>query len=302
MTFACAAPESRDGGGWRTRSRGTIGLRTAGTTKESPTPDTATEDHIAVSTGGRARAGAVIAASAAVACSVVTGCGSATLPGASEQPGAGHAATSTSDASASTAGTTARVAAPVSTSRSSVVVAAPVRATSARVQSPASLSIPSIGVRGLTVVPYVGSPDDVPGTRIADSGAAATPRGPRGGAAFGSVGNAIITAHRTSAGGPLRDLPSLRTGAHILISSGGMVFDYVVVSTLVVSFRSAASLALQSAAVPGHPGQRATRAMVTLSTCATPEDHARGNYWADALGNPEHRIDKVGVLVAVRDQ
>jgi sortase A len=164
------------------------------------------------------------------------------------------------------------------------------------------LSIPSIGVRGLTVVPYVGSPDDVPGTRIADSGAAATPRGPRGGAAFGSVGNAIITAHRTSAGGPLRDLPSLRTGAHILISSGGKVFDYVVVSTLVVSFRSAASLALQSAAVPGHPGQRATRAMVTVSTCATPEDHARGNFWADALGNPEHRIDKVGVLVAVRDQ
>jgi sortase A len=42
--------------------------------------------------------------------------------------------------------------------------------------------------------------------------------------------------------------------------------------------------------------------MVTLSTCATPEDHADGNYWTDALGNPEHRIDKVGVLVAVRDR
>ena len=208
---------------------------------------------------------------------------------------------SSSGVSAATAETTARVAASGSLTRHAVVAAVPARATGARVPSRALLSIPSIGVRGLAVVPYVGSPDDVPGTRIADSGAAAAPRGPRGGVAFGAVGNAIITAHRTSAGGPLRDLPSLRTGAHILISSGGKVFDYVVVSTLVVSFRSAASLALQSAAVPGHPGQRPTRAMVTLSTCATPEDHARGNYWTDALGNPEHRIDKVGVLVAVRD-
>jgi sortase A len=42
--------------------------------------------------------------------------------------------------------------------------------------------------------------------------------------------------------------------------------------------------------------------MITLSTCATPEDHARGNYWADAFGNPEHRIDKIGTLVATRDR
>jgi sortase A len=114
------------------------------------------------------------------------------------------------------------------------------------------------------------------------------------------VGNLLITAHRTSAGGPLRQLPSLRDGAHILISSAGRVFDYVVTGTMTISFRSAASLALQSAAVPGMPQLPATRAMITLSTCATPEDHARGDYWADALGNPEHRIDKVGVLVAVR--
>ena len=37
--------------------------------------------------------------------------------------------------------------------------------------------------------------------------------------------------------------------------------------------------------------------MITLSTCATQEDHAAGNYWSDALDNPEHRIDKIGVLV-----
>ena len=37
--------------------------------------------------------------------------------------------------------------------------------------------------------------------------------------------------------------------------------------------------------------------MLTLSTCATLEDHAAGNFWADRFDNPEHRIDKIGVLV-----
>ena len=54
------------------------------------------------------------------------------------------------------------------------------------------------------------------------------------------------------------------------------------------------------AEVPGRPGREAVRPMITLSTCATPEDHAAGNYWSDRFGNPEHRIDKIGVLVANR--
>jgi sortase A len=37
--------------------------------------------------------------------------------------------------------------------------------------------------------------------------------------------------------------------------------------------------------------------MITLSTCLTPEDHAAGNYWSDQYDNPEHRVDKIGVLV-----
>jgi sortase A len=166
--------------------------------------------------------------------------------------------------------------------------------------SAASVTIPSIGVRRLRFVAYTGHADDLPGTRIQDRGLAASPRGPRGGVGPGEVGNLIITAHRTSAGGPFRRLPSLRHGEHIVITTGGTTYDYVVTGTMTISFRSAADLARQSAPVPGHPGRRPTRPMVTLSTCATPEDHARGNYWADELGNPEHRIDKVGVLVAVR--
>ena len=170
----------------------------------------------------------------------------------------------------------------------------------AQTASRAWLSIPSIGVHALRVVAYTGYADDLPGTRIEDRGVAASPRGRRGGVAPGQMGNLIITAHRTSAGGPLLRLPSLRGGAHIVIGSGGMIYDYLVTRTMTISFRSRASLALQSAAVPGRPHSPATRAMITLSTCATQEDHARGNYWRDALGNPEHRIDKVGVLVAIR--
>ena len=162
------------------------------------------------------------------------------------------------------------------------------------------LSIPSIGVHNLRVVAYVGWPDDPPGTEIEDHGLAASPRGTRGGVGPGVVGNFIVTGHRTAAGAPLRRLPDLQVGAHVLVRSGSSVFDYVVTATMSVSFRSAASMALQTAAVPGHPGRPATQPMVTLSTCATPEDHAQGNWWRDALGNPEHRIDKVGVLVAVR--
>jgi len=40
--------------------------------------------------------------------------------------------------------------------------------------------------------------------------------------------------------------------------------------------------------------------MITLSTCATPEDDAAGNFWRDAHDNPEHRIDRIGVLVSTR--
>ena len=72
---------------------------------------------------------------------------------------------------------------------------------------------------------------------------------------------------------------------------------YRITATRKTSFRSARSRAEQTAAVPGRPGVPAERAMITLSTCATPEDHAAGNYWSDRFGNPEHRIDKVGVLV-----
>ncbi len=162
----------------------------------------------------------------------------------------------------------------------------------------ASLSIPAIGLTGLRVVPYEGTTDDWPGTRIQNRGFGASPYGRRGGVGPGEVGNYLVTAHRLSAGGPLRELPTLDEGDPVRVTSGGTVYEYVITGTRETSFRSERSLAEQRAAVPGFPDRRPTQAMITLSTCATPEDNAAGNYWRDDRGNPEHRIDKVGVLAS----
>ncbi|MFJ3583459.1 class E sortase [Streptomyces sp. NPDC090127] len=162
------------------------------------------------------------------------------------------------------------------------------------------LSIPSIGVDGLDVVPYPGTTDDRAGTVIQDRGVAASPHGPRGGVGPGEIGNYLVTAHRLSAGGALRDLPAVDKGDLVHVEAAGTVYTYTIVETRTTSFRSDRSLAEQRAAVPGEPGEKPTRAMITLSTCATPEDDAAGNYWRDANNNPEHRIDKVGVLTSQR--
>ena len=165
----------------------------------------------------------------------------------------------------------------------------------------ATMGIPAIGVRGLRVVPYRGTTDDAPGTRIQDGGVAASPHGPAGGIGPGGIGNYLVTAHRTSSTRAFADTPSLRPGHRVRVDVGPIRYVYEVVRTRWTSFRSASSLAKQRAAVPGRPGASPTRAMVTLSTCATPEDHAAGNFWSDELHNPEHRIDKIGVLVATRN-
>ncbi|MFD6529387.1 class E sortase [Streptomyces sp. NPDC060184] len=164
----------------------------------------------------------------------------------------------------------------------------------------ATLAIPAIGVADLRVVPYEGTTDDTAGTRIQDRGVAASPYGEEGGVGPGETGNYLVTAHRLSAGGPLRDLPSLDRGDRVLVTEDGTVYEYRITGTRETSFRSARSLAEQRAEVPGKPGEKPARAMITLSTCATPEDDAAGNHWRDAHDNPEHRIDRIGVLVSAR--
>jgi sortase A len=159
------------------------------------------------------------------------------------------------------------------------------------------LAIPALGLRDLPVVPYRGTTDDGPGTAIQDRGVAASPHGPRGGVGPGGVGNYLITAHRTSSTAPFENLGSLRRGNRVIVRVGAVRHIYEVRRTRETSFRSVRSLAEQRAAIPGRLGVAPTRAYLTLSTCATPEDHAAGNYWADRFHNPEHRIDKIAVLV-----
>jgi len=161
----------------------------------------------------------------------------------------------------------------------------------------ARLSIPALGLHDLAVVPYQGRTDDARGTRIQDGGVAASPYGPHGGVGPGRLGNYQVTAHRTSSTEAFRSLPSLRVGQRVMVEAGGVRYIYEIRRTRETSFRSARSLAEQRAAVPGRPGAPPTQAFLTLSTCATMEDHAEGNYWADEFKNPEHRIDKIGVLV-----
>ncbi|MEV1081547.1 class E sortase [Streptomyces sp. NPDC050211] len=162
------------------------------------------------------------------------------------------------------------------------------------------LTIEAIGVKNLRVVPYEGTTDDWPGTRIQNRGFAASPYGKQGGVGPGEIGNYLVTAHRLSAGGPLRLLPSLDEGERVVVTAAGARYEYEITDTRETSFRSARSLAEQRAAVPGVPGQRPTQAMITVSTCLTPEDNAAGNYWRDDRGNPEHRVDKIGVLTSAQ--
>jgi sortase A len=162
----------------------------------------------------------------------------------------------------------------------------------------ARLTIPARPrIHRLLVVAYRGRTDDGPGTRIQNRGIAAAPYGPHGGTGPGGIGNYQVTAHRTAHGGIFRNTPSLKKGAKVIVDSARWRYVYRIERTRWVSFRSAKSLRRQRAAVPGHPGVKPRFGYITISTCATPEDHARGNYWTDRYGNPEHRIDKVGKLV-----
>lgn len=162
----------------------------------------------------------------------------------------------------------------------------------------ATLTIRKLGISDLVVVPYRGRTDDAPGTEIQNRGLAASPHGPAGGVGPGGIGNYQVTAHRLSSTQAFLDLPRLRRGDRVVVEAGERRYVYEITGTRRTSFRSPSSLRAQRAAVPGKPGVEPSRAMITLSTCATPEDHAAGNYWADEFDNPEHRIDKVGVLVS----
>ncbi len=243
----------------------------------------------------------VVALLAAAVVAVVSGCSGV---------GAGRSGTASTEAPAERRTTSAPAATPTSPpspTPSATPSATPTEEPTAEPEPAAAreprrsfVTIPAIGLRDFPVVRYRGSPDDAPGTALQNAGEMASPRGPRGGAGPGEVGNFIVTGHRLTGSAPLRNSPSLERGDRILVRSGDTVHVYEVRRTRWTSFRQPASLGAQRAEVPGRPGESATQPMITLSTCATLEDHANGNYWSDEFDNPEHRIDKIGVLVATR--
>lgn len=166
------------------------------------------------------------------------------------------------------------------------------------------VTIPAIDVRE-ELRYHRGSPDDARGTRIQDTGDLASPLGPGGGVRAGEVGNHFIAGHRTSAGSPLLHLRKLRAGDLVLVRTrcdgGGDVTHIYTVTTRkarYIDFFTRTGRAAQIAPVPLRPGEQPTVPMVTLSTCATQEDNARGDRRRDRFGNPPGRWVVVGVLTS----
>lgn len=171
------------------------------------------------------------------------------------------------------------------------------KATAGHAFGTATLTIKKIGIKGVTIVSYSGTPDDGPGTQIQNTGKVAAAHGPWGGVAPCEVGNLMLTGHRTSEGAPLAGVPSLQNGDLVMVNYKGRTCTYRISKRLWIDFRTAADRARQSAPTPGRPGKPATRPWITLSTCATPEDNAKGLFWRDENHNPPHRIALVGYLV-----
>jgi sortase A len=168
-------------------------------------------------------------------------------------------------------------------------------------QCDVAVAIPEIDVRE-ELHYYAGSPDDRRGTRIQDTGDLASPIGRRGGVRAGDIGNFFIAGHGTSAGGPLLHLRSLRRGDTVRVRTRcldglDVTHRYVITERATyIDFFTRTGRAAQIAPVPLQRGEAPTQPMVTLSTCATQEDRARGDRRRDRFGNPPGRWVVVGVL------
>jgi len=167
-----------------------------------------------------------------------------------------------------------------------------------------TMTIPRIDV-STKVRTYEGSPDDAKGTRIQDRGILASPVGANGGVAAGRQGNFHVNGHRNSAGGVLQDLRKLRRGDLVQVDemceqARDMTYTYRIESRAsYIDFFTPAGRAAQIAETPMSPGVPATRGYISISTCATQEDHARGDYRKDAFHNPPGRWVSIGVRVGI---
>jgi sortase A len=121
----------------------------------------------------------------------------------------------------------------------------------------ALLRIPQFGhawqlavVQGTGVPQLLLAPGHVPGTALP-----------------GEVGNFAVAAHRVTAGNPFWLLPSLRKGSMIEVETIAATYEYEVTSR--PTWVPASDLGAL-AAVPFHPGEPASRRLITLITCDPP--------------------------------
>lgn len=99
-----------------------------------------------------------------------------------------------------------------------------------------------------------------------------------GSAAPGEVGNLVVSGHRTTYGAPFRDLDELAPGDPVVVETARGWSTYRVTGSEVV----APSAVEVTEPVPGRPGETATSAVLTLTTC-TPAYSARQRLVVHAL-------------------
>jgi sortase A len=98
----------------------------------------------------------------------------------------------------------------------------------------------------------------------------------------GQLGNFAVAGHRVTAGNPFWSLPSLRAGDLVYVDTQYNAYTYRVTGSPVwVPPTDTAVLD----PVPGHPGKRPSRRLITLITC-------------DPAWTGTHRVIVTGVLVA----
>jgi sortase A len=160
---------------------------------------------------------------------------------------------------------------PVLAGHADTIDIAPERFDVATGQPFAFITIPAFGpgwkftlIQGTALAQLNLSPGHVPGTQWP-----------------GQVGNFAVAGHRVTSGNPFWSLPSLRPGDLVDIHTQLNDYTYRVTGKQLVPPTDTAVLD----AVPGRPGQRPARRLITLITC-------------DPAWTGTHRVIVTGVLVA----
>jgi sortase A len=138
----------------------------------------------------------------------------------------------------------------------------------------AFIRIPAFGahwrftiIQGTTLAQLDVSPGHVPGTQLP-----------------GQLGNFAVAGHRVTAGNPFWSLPSLAAGDRVYIDTRYVTYVYRVTGK--PAWVLPTDLAVLEP-VPGRPGVRPTRRLITLITC-------------DPAWTGTHRVIVTGILTAVR--